>query len=136
MAFNRLIYDECTVEVEMKQNTSFFDAHMDPSRFVHTEPCRHALGIVGSSSGVSSVFPAQTPLNNIDKIRGDMVALENDLRGQTRPATRCPKYDYVPKKGVITSEELWKPVKHPVINTDRVVHPQTCQMISYPEFKP
>ena len=131
MAFNRLIYDACSVETELKQNTSFFDAHMDPSRFVHKEPCRHAFGIVGATSGVSAVAPPQTPDNDIDRIRGDLVALENDLRGQTRPATRCPRYDYIPKAGVVSSEELWKPVKHPVIRTDRPVHVDTCQIIDY-----
>jgi hypothetical protein len=104
---------------------------MDPSRFVHKDPCRDAFGIVGATSGVSAVAPPQTPENDIDKIRGDLVELENDLRGQTRPATRCPRYDYIPKAGVVSSEELWKPVKHPVIRTDRPVHVDTCQVIDY-----
>lgn len=131
MAFNRLLYDSCTVETEMKQNTSFFDAHMDASRFVHTDPCRHSFGIVGAASGVSAVAPAATPNGDIPKVRGALVELENDLRGQTRPATRCPRYDYAPKVGEVSSEELWKPVKHPVIRTDRPFHVDTCQIIDY-----
>ena len=131
MAFNRLIYDECAVKTELNQNTSFFDAHMDPHRFVHVEPCRHEKGLVGQTSGVSSIAPPQTPLNDIDKIRGDLVALENDLRGQTRPTSKCPQYDYIPKKGEVSSKEIWKPVNHPKIKTDSPVHVDSCQMIKF-----
>lgn len=131
MAFNRLLYDTCAVETEVRQNTSFFDAHMDPSRFVHSAPCRNSFGLVGAVSGVSTVAPVPTPTAPIGDIRGQMVALESDLRGQTRPTSKCPRYDYVPKAGLVSSDEIWKPVKHPVIRTDRPVHVDTCQMIDY-----
>jgi hypothetical protein len=60
-----------------------------------------------------------------------MIAVESDLRGQTRGLTRCPTYDYIPKRGVISSVEPIKPVKHPVINTAAFRAPGACQMIQY-----
>jgi hypothetical protein len=59
------------------------------------------------------------------------VAVENDLRGQTRSVTRCPAYDYIPEKGKSTSRELYKPVVHPVIITDSMNHLEGCQMLGY-----
>lgn len=131
MAFNRLSYDTCAVETELRQNTSFFDALMDVSRFVHSEPCRHQLGLVGATSGVSAVVGEATPCADIGSLRGELVALENDLRGQTRPVTRCPRYDFVPKAGEVSSSEVWKPVTHPVIRTDKPVHAGSCQMLRF-----
>lgn len=131
MSFTGLGDDRCTIETEMLQNTSWFGAHMDPNRFMHDKPCRHAFGITGANTGVSTVSPQPTPCSDFGQFRGDLVALENDLRGQTRPSTRCPAFNYIPKNGKIASQELYKPVEHPVINTNAFADADTCQMVSY-----
>ncbi len=129
MAVNRLMYDKCSVETEVTQNTSYFNALMDTNRYVHEQPCLPKIGLVGATSGVSTITAPPSPSGNIDLIRGDLVALENDLRGQTRPVTKCPRYDYLPRNGSVYSEELWKPVKHPEIKTDKPVHVPSCDFI-------
>ena len=127
--FNRVKYDTCSTRTEFADNVSVFDHTMDLGRFVHTAPCRNEKGLLGGN--VASTIAAHPNKQNVDEVRGDMVALENDLRGQNRPVTRCPAYDYAPRDGIVSSKELWKPVVHPVIDTNRMHDLDSCQMIGY-----
>ncbi len=45
-------------------------------------PKRHVLGLVGG--------------NEVSPIRGNQMDLESDLRGTTRPLTRCPELEHAP----------------------------------------
>jgi hypothetical protein len=127
--FNRVKYDTCATRTDFADQVSIFDHTMDVSRFVHCSPCRHEKGLIGGNA-VSSIA-GQPNAQNVDLVRGSMVALENDLRGQTRPVTRCPAYDYAPRGGLVTSKELYKPVVHPVIDARRMQDMSSCQMIGY-----
>lgn len=127
--FNRLKYDTCSTRTDFSDNVSIFDHAMDVSRFVHCSPCRHEKGLIaGNTASTLTPFPNAV---NVSEVHGSMIALENDLRGQTRSVTRCPAYDYVPTPGRIVAKELYKPVVHADIDTNRVNHHTGCQMIGY-----
>jgi hypothetical protein len=75
------------------------------------------LGIVGGTA--------------VSHISGNMVDLENDLRGANRPQTHCPSYQYLPTDGnQVQGKEYIKPVGHPVVDTN-MNHLPNCQMIQY-----
>lgn len=63
---------------ERKENPQAYDYL--PSQFLHPEPQRHILGLVGG--------------NEVSLIRGNMVDLESDLRGITIPNTFAPWRQY------------------------------------------
>tara|TARA_Y100000389_G_scaffold198299_2_gene234571 strand:+ start:1057 stop:1365 length:309 start_codon:yes stop_codon:yes gene_type:complete len=69
--------------------------------------------------------------NNVSQVKGNLVDLENDLRGQTRLNTRCPakKNTWQDNNNKINVPgELCK--KDLNIDTDKV-HLPPCQMIRY-----
>jgi len=101
---------------------------VDVSRFVHSDPCYHDKGLV--SGNTASTVGEQPARDSVHRAWGQMVALENDLRGQTRPASRCPKLDYLPKKGVVSSETVYRP-RQPDIRTDSKADLPSCQLIDY-----
>lgn len=118
MSSNRLIYDTCAYETDMSQSVDMLSYILDPTKHYRCEPCRPELGIVGG--------------NNVSLIKGNLVDLENDLRGQTRYNTRCPikKNSWMTdEKGAIsiTGELCKKDLK---IDTSKT-HLPPCQMIRY-----
>ena len=126
--FNRLRYDTCATKTELRDNVSIFSHAVDVNRFVHSDPCYHDKGVIAGNT--TSTIGDQPAAGTVHKAWGEMVALENDLRGQTRPTSRCPERDYLPKKGVISNNPLHGP-KQPDIRTDRKRDLQACQMIDY-----
>lgn len=114
MAFSGLSSDACTLAEDALMNTTYFGALMDSNRFVRCRPCRHQVGLVGATTGVSSVGPALTPQSVYD-VRAALVGLENDLRGQARARTRCSKGHHVPGRGAV-----------------EVRHEDECQMFRLP----
>jgi hypothetical protein len=90
---------------------------MDPIKYERPEKCRMELGIVGGTA--------------VSHVSGNMIDLENDLRGANRPVSSCPMYDHLPGNGqVIQRHEQYKPVIHEPIDTT-MKHLPSCQMISY-----
>jgi hypothetical protein len=90
---------------------------MDPIKYEHASKCRMELGIVGGTA--------------VSHVTGNMIDLENDLRGANRPGTMCPSYQYLPGDGrTVQGKEYIKPVVHPVVDT-QMNHLPSCQMISY-----
>lgn len=77
MSSNRLIYDTCSYKADLSQNTNQLTYLLDPSKYYRCNPCRMELGIVGG--------------NDVSQIKGNLVDMENDLRGQTRFLSRCPE---------------------------------------------
>ena len=68
---------------------------------------------------------------NVSHIHGNLVDLENNLRGQTYPVTNCSQYKYSPPKGnTLQGKEYIKPITHPKIDT-RLKHLDSCQMFDY-----
>ena len=55
---------------------------LNPIKYENCNQCRMELGIVGGTA--------------VSQIKGNIVDLENDLRGQTRPASLCPSKKYHP----------------------------------------
>lgn len=82
MSSNRLMYDTCAYKKEIDQSTSPLAYNLDPLKYENCSKCRMELGIIGGT--------------NVSHIRGNMVDLENDLRGQTRLASKCPSKKYIP----------------------------------------
>ena len=79
---NRLTYDTCAYEKDLKQSTSPLEYILDPVKYENCQKCRPELGIVGGTS--------------VSHISGNLVDLENDLRNQIRPNTKCPSYKFSP----------------------------------------
>ena len=82
MSFNRLMYDTCAYKKELDQSTGSLSYTLNPLKFENCNKCRMELGIVGGTA--------------VSHIKGNLVDLENDLRGQTRPASNCPAKHYQP----------------------------------------
>jgi hypothetical protein len=76
MSSNRLIYDTCAYKKTLDQSTGPFSYSMYPGKFENCAKCRIELG--------------QTGGNGVSLYSGNLVDLESDLRGQTRPASLCP----------------------------------------------
>jgi hypothetical protein len=112
---NRLTYDTCAYEKELKQSTTPLQYMLDPVKFENCQKCRMELGVVGGTA--------------VSHITGNLVDLENDLRNQTRPNTHCPSYKFNPVEP-LGGKEYIKPVLHPKIN-DQMLHLKPCQMVDY-----
>ena len=95
-------------------------------KYENCNKCRMELGIVGG--------------NNVSQIKGNLVDLENDLRGQTRAASLCPDKHYHPNcPGEVGDNCQPKSITIPGnaceqgrnINTE-LVHLPPCQMLRFP----
>ena len=121
MSANRLSYDECSYKHALNQSTSQINYTLDPIAYEHSDKCRMEFGTVGG--------------NNVSQIKGNLVDLENELRGQRHPMTKCSQYKYFPSEnGVLSSSEYIKPVSHPDINTNKN-HLETCNMLRYSPYQ-
>lgn len=117
MSANRLSYDECSYKQALYQSVAPVNYTLDPIMYEHANKCRMELGVVGGT--------------NVSHIKGNLVDLENNLRGQTRPSTRCSQYKFQPPQdNILSSKEYIKPVEHPPIDTT-LHHLNSCQMINY-----
>lgn len=117
MSLNRLKYDKCAHVEQIRMSQTPLTYIMDPMRFENENQCRHEFGLVGGS-GVSH-------------IKGNMVDLESDLRGITRPASECSSMQYKkPCGNVIYPKNYMKFADVPNIDTTPL-HLPGCQMINY-----
>jgi hypothetical protein len=114
MSSSRLTYDECSYNTALKQSVNPLNYMLDPVKYEHCNKCRVEFGILGGTA--------------VSHINGNLVDLENDLRNQNRPNTRCPSYKYLPSEH--QGKEYIKPVEHPNIDTS-MKHLQSCQMFNY-----
>ncbi len=81
MSFTKLSYDTCAYKNELAQSVGTLGWVIDPSRFENYSKSRIEFGIVGG--------------NDVSLIKGNMVDLESDLKGQTRLASKCPQLNYL-----------------------------------------
>lgn len=117
MSMNRMLYDSCAYNSELYQSTAPLNYILDPVRYENCNKCRMELGVVGGTA--------------VSHINGNLVDLENDLRGQNRPNTHCPTYKYLPQTdNTLQGKEYIKPVQHPTIDTS-MRHLPACQFINY-----
>ena len=111
MSFNRTKYDTCSYKQNLQGNVSTLSYVLSPMFFEHKDKCGHQLGLIGGTS----VF----------HIKGNMVDLDSELRGQTRIITKCPSNLYKPTEtNTITND------KTPPIDTN-MKHLPSCQAIMY-----
>lgn len=125
MSSNRLIYDDCLYKKIVKQSTDANHYMMDVSKYENCNKCRIDLGVVGGSA--------------VSHIRGNLVDLENELRGQNRNASRCPLNHYVPSK-LTEDNHYYQPSSIKIQETPnregrfidtRMHHLPSCQMVRY-----
>ena len=125
MSSNRLMYDNCAYVTNIKQSVAPTHYMLDVSKYENCNKCRMDLGIVG---GVG-----------VSHIRGNLVDLENELRGQNRNASACPTKHYVPAR-LTEDNSFFQPSSIKIENTPnrkgrtidtRMQHLPSCQMIRY-----
>lgn len=112
MSFNRSTYDPATYSRHLRENVSVLSYVLNEDRYENVSKHRHELGLVGGAA--------------VSHIKGNLVDLESELRGQTRLLTQCAAKQARPL-------EAGAPIKNdktPPIATDKV-HLRPCQMISY-----
>ena len=126
MSSNRLMYDTCAYKKNIEQSTSPLSYVLNPSKYENCNKCRHELGLLGG------------PTASI--IKGNLVDLENDLRGQTRTATQCPDKLYHPQCNGVNLGDQCKP-GNLTLNSNgcgaprnldtELLHLRPCSMIRY-----
>jgi hypothetical protein len=114
MSFNRTTYDNCSYKQELQGNVSTLQYLLSPYRYEHANKCRHQLGFIGGTS--------------VSHIKGNLVDLDSELRGQTRIVSKCNTNQYVP-----TGDGIIKNDKTPPIDT-AMLHLPACQSIMYREI--
>jgi len=113
MSFNRTKYDNCSYKVDLKSSVDTLSYILSPYRYENNNKCMHQLGLVGGTS--------------VSHIKGNLVDLDSELRGQTRILTRCPTSKYTPSEnGIITNDKT-----DPIDPTMK--HLPSCQSIMYRE---
>ena len=80
MSWNKLVYDTCAYKNQLAQEVGEFAYTIDPIKFDHPQKRAISFGIVAG--------------NDVSIIKGNLVDLESDLKGQTRLASRCPTLYY------------------------------------------
>ena len=125
MSSNRLIYDTCAYKKNIDQSVGPLSYLLNPIKYENCSKCRHELGIVGGSA--------------VSQIKGNLVDLENDLRGATRSASLCPNKHYQPN----CTDEIGDSCQPSQINIQgnacnpprtidtSLLHLPPCQMIRY-----
>jgi hypothetical protein len=111
MSFNHLMYDKCQTHREQDENVSMLGYIMSLYKHENENKCRHELGLVGGSA--------------VSHVKGNMVDLESELRGQTRLATMCVDRQYRPTESDWIRNDKTEPIQ------TTLQHLPSCQMISY-----
>ena len=116
MSSNRLLYDDCAYRQRLDESVDPLSYMLNPIKYENCQKCRHELGLVGGTA--------------VSHIKGNLVDLENDLRGATRQSTLCPSRKYAPSKNnniTIAGKSCGKPR---TVDTN-LQHLPSCQMIRY-----
>lgn len=113
MSSNRLIYDTCAYTKKIDESVSPLAYVLNPMKYENCNKCRHEFGLVGG--------PA------VSHIQGNLVDLENDLRGATRELSLCPSKKYNPTKDIPVGKQC---NSKKTLNT-KMHHLSPCQMIRY-----
>jgi len=111
MSFNRTIYDDCTYKVNLKSNVDTLGYILSPCRFENNNKCFHQLGFVGGTA--------------VSHIKGNLVDLDSELRGQTRIISKCPTSLYTPNDGDFITNDKTEPIEKTKL------HLPSCQSIMY-----
>ena len=85
MSFNRTKYDTCNYKQDLQENVNTLSYVLAPIRYENENKCRHQLGFIGGT--------------NVSHIKGNIVDLESELRGQTRLISKCGTNYYIQLRG-------------------------------------
>lgn len=82
MSLNRPLYDSCAYNKWVKENNNMLNYSMYPYKYENCRQCRVEKGIVGERAG--------------SVVSGNLVDLESNLLGITKPLGRCDnnKHNY------------------------------------------
>jgi len=111
MSFNRTIYDNCSYKQDLQENVSTLSYILSPYRYEHKDKCRNQLGLIGGTS--------------VSHIKGNLVDLDSELRGQTRIISKCQANSYVPTNDGIIKNDKTEPID------TTMLHLPSCQTIMY-----
>jgi hypothetical protein len=113
--------------VRDQQSADAYSYVLIPEKWENPNKCRNALGMVGGSE--------------VSHVKGNLVDLESDLRGITRPQSKCNAKQYVPScpLGGGDCPDYPNPISYKDKSTGEVrsvntepYHLRTCQTWSYP----
>jgi len=82
MSFTKNKYDACFMKQYDQSNKSIFDYVIDKSRFINKNECNNY------TAPFLTHIPSGVPKMNVD--------IENELKGMTRPVTKCAECKYHP----------------------------------------
>lgn len=111
MSFNRTKYDTCSYKQNLQNNVSTLSYILSPMYFENASKCRNQFGLIGG-------MPAS-------HIKGDLVDLDSELRGQTRYISKCGSHMYLPTDDGIIKNDKTQP-----IDTNKM-HLPSCQNVMY-----
>ncbi len=111
MSFNRTRYDNCSYKQNLQGNVSTLSYILSPMYFENKNKCRHQLGLFGGTT--------------VSHIKGNLVDLDSELRGQTRYISRCGGNMYVPTDDGIIKNDKTQPID------TTMLHLPACQTIMY-----
>jgi hypothetical protein len=111
MSFNRTKYDNCSYKVDLKSSVDTLSYILSPCRYENNNKCMHQLGLVGGTS--------------VSHIKGNLVDLDSELRGQTRIISKCPANLYTPSDDGIIKNDKTPPIDQ------TMKHLPSCQSIMY-----
>ena len=114
MSFNRLKYDTCAYQKNLEESMAPGCYQFYAGKYANNNNCRIEFGILGG--------------NNVSVYKGNIVDLESDLRGQTRPNSQCPSNKFSPQCKQPCDSGL--PSGQTNCNSDLVNLP-TCNIICY-----
>lgn len=111
MANTRTSWDACTYEEKLALSSGSLGYTLSPLPMANPNQCRHELGLVGGTA--------------VSHVRGNLVDLESDLRGQTR-IIGCDQRKYQPQQGRFITNDKTAPID------TRMNHLGACQMYPVP----
>ena len=125
MSSNRLIYDTCAYKHNLSQSVGPLQYVLNPIKFENSSKCRMELGVVGGTA--------------VSHVKGNLVDLETDLRGQTRRTTKCPSRLYqnpCPKGDINNCKPGTIHIRGDPSQTERTIdttmlHLPACQMMRF-----
>ena len=115
MSSNRLIYDTCAYTKSIQESTSPLNYTIYPGKYENCAKCRIEFGTVGG--------------NGVSLFSGNLVDLESDLRGQTRPVSLCPLNKYQPECNNSGKDGI--PCGSFGRNKQNLVNQPACQLQNY-----
>lgn len=83
MSFTKNKYDDCFMKQYQQSNKSIFDYVVDNARFVNKNECNNY------TAPFLTYIPSGVPKMNVD--------IENELKGMTKPVTKCTSCKYTPE---------------------------------------